>query len=224
VGNNKKIIIYGTGAMTNVVYTIFREEGIFDVEAFTVDGQFKNSEEFLGLPVTEFENIENIYPPDDFDMLIVVGYRNIRHRKMMFNAAKSKGYYLVSYIGDKVIDAHKLQYGENNIIFNSVYIGQNCIIGDNNIIRPMSMISHDVMIGSHNFLSTSVNIGGASRVGNMCFLGMSTVVIDKVKIADETMCGARSLILKDTEKCSSYIGHPSKKVGEHFENGIILSN
>lgn len=208
--------------MTNVLYTIFKVDGTFEVEAFTVDGQFKTFGEFLGLPVIEFENIESVYPPNEFEMLVVVGYKNMRQRKAMFDAAKNKGYRLVNYIGGNVIDAHNLRYGENNIIFNSVYIGQNCVVGDNNIIRPMSMISHDVNIGSHNFLSTSVNIGGASRVGDLCFLGMSTVVIDHLRIADETMCGARSLILKDTEKYSSYIGQPSKKVGEHFENGIIL--
>lgn len=64
----------------------------FEVVAFTVERKYKNSDAIEGVPLIEFEDIQNQCDPKEHKMLIAVGYvqmNNIRERK--YQEAKKKG-------------------------------------------------------------------------------------------------------------------------------------
>ena len=50
-------------------------------------------------------------------------------------------------------------------------------------------------------------ISGHCCIGNNSFLGVNSTIRDGVKIAPFTTLGAGCLIVKDTEKNQTYIGH-----------------
>ena len=71
-------------------------------------------------------------------------------------------------------------------------------------------------------ISPGCNIGGGNRIGNLCFIGIGSTVVHNLVLEDETLLGAGSLLLQDTEKYSKYVGNPAKKTGEHREEGIHI--
>jgi UDP-N-acetylbacillosamine N-acetyltransferase len=218
----KQVVIYGIGTMSKIVYTMACHEQTLSVAAFTADAEYCTGDTFMDLPLVDFNSVESAYPPDEYNMLAIIGYRNMRNRKGMFEKVKTRGYSMPNVIGRQVNCTGDPVIGENNLIFSGTYLGLFGSIGDNNIIRPNTYLGHNTVIGSHNYIAPGCNIGGNCAVGDLCFIGIGATVIDGIRIGDETQLGPASLTLKDTEPCSFYAGNPAKKIREHRDTGIII--
>lgn len=220
----KRTIIYGNGPYAQQLHQYLSEEGALEIVAFTADRQFIQEEAFRGLPLVAFEDVDKIYPPDEFRMLVVIAFSRMRNREIMFNKAKAKGYGLENCIGSRAIVSGALEIGENNIIGDGVYLGPFGRLGDNNMIRPNTYIGHDFRIHSHSYISPGCNIGGECEIKSLSFIGIGSTVIDSIMVERETLIGAGSLVLKSTEPYSKYVGTPAKKVGEHADTGIVFGS
>jgi len=201
----KKVIIFGTGAFAEVAYFYLTEDSNYDVVGFTINKKFITEENFCGLPVIEFENIESKYSPTEFSMFIAIGYKNMNKiRANIFNESKQKGYQLISYINSKAT------------VWKNLSIGENCFILENNVIQPFVKIGNDVILWSgnhighhstisdHCFISSHVVISGFTKINSYSFLGVNSTIRDGVTIASECLIGAGTLILKNTKKGGVY--------------------
>jgi len=206
--------------MSKIVYQDYKYEKLVEVVAFTTDPQYINSTTFCDLPLISTEDIQNVFPPNEYDMSIILSYTNTRYRKQTYNTAKSKKYNLINYISPRATLLSEIQ-GDNNIIMGGVYMGPFGSMGSNNIIRHNVYIGHNYSINSHNYIAPSCNIGGYVSMGELCFLGIGSTVKERIKISDETLLGAGAVLLKDTEPYSVYVGNPARKIKEHKETGII---
>lgn len=219
---SKSIIICGTGKAGELLFEDLRLYNIAHVEAFTADQKYIKTQTFKDLPLVCFDNVEEIYPPQEYDMLIALSYREMRYRGEMFIKAKEKGYYLPNCIFPDAKVYPDLIIGENNIICSDTYLGPYGQIGNNNIIRQKTYIGHNFRIASHVYISPGCIIGGYSQIDDLSFIAIGSVVKERIHIARETLLGAGSLLLNDTEESSQYFGHPCKKIKEHKEFGIVL--
>ena len=77
----KKIVIFGLGEIAEIAHYYFRHDSHFTVCAFTVDSDYINRNSFCELPVVAFENIEEKYPPGEYDMFIATGYADVKSSK-----------------------------------------------------------------------------------------------------------------------------------------------
>ena len=201
----KKVIIFGTGAFAEVAYFYLTQDSDYDVVGFTINKKFITEENFCGLPVIEFENIESKYPHTEFSMFIAIGYKNMNKiRSNIFNESKQKGYELISYINSKAT------------VWKNLSIGENCFILENNVIQPFVKIGNDVILWSgnhighhstisdHCFISSHVVISGFTKINSYSFLGVNSTIRDGVTIASECLIGAGTLILKNTKKGGVY--------------------
>ena len=57
---NKKLIIIGAGETANLAYEYFTHDSEYEVVAFSVNKDYLKETTFKGLPVVEYENIDNI--------------------------------------------------------------------------------------------------------------------------------------------------------------------
>lgn len=219
---NNEILIFGIGPFAKLMNYYFENHSNYKVIAFTVNKEYITESIFENKPVIPFENIENIYPSENYKIFSAVGYKNMRNRKKKYNEIKNKNYTMVNFVSSKAVIEKNLVLGENNVIMHNVIIEPFAKIGDNNIFWTSSLICHDCIVGSHNFFASNSTIGGFSEIKNNCFIGFNSTVIDNIKIDDETLIGANSLILKNTEISTKYIGSPAKNIGNHYENGIII--
>ena len=60
--------------------------------ACTAEGDQVSSDEYRGLPVFVYEDLEATYPPGEFDLYVAVGYRKLNTiRARIFENAKARG-------------------------------------------------------------------------------------------------------------------------------------
>jgi len=201
----KKVIILGTGDFARVAYVYLREDSPLEVAAFTVHEERMERKELFGLTVTPFERLEQTHPPDQFGLLVAVGFKRVnRARADVYDECKRRGYELISYVNSRSI-----HWGE-------IKIGDNCFILENNVIQPFveigndvvmwsgNHIGHDVTIGDHCFISSHAVISGNVKIGSHCFVGVNASFRDGVTVAADCVIGAGAVILKDTEQGGVY--------------------
>jgi sugar O-acyltransferase (sialic acid O-acetyltransferase NeuD family) len=200
-----KVVLFGTGSFAQVVHFLLTHDSEHEVVAFTVNEDHLKEREVMGLPVVPFETLEREYPPDAFKMFVAVGYKNLNKvRAGICDAARAKGYQLITYISSKCT-----YWGEE--------IGDNCFIFEDNTIQPFVRIGNDVVmwsgnhighhsrIGDHCFITSHVVISGHVEAAPYSFFGVNATVRDSVQIGESCIIGAGSLIMKSTGDKEVYI-------------------
>ena len=208
----QKIVIFGTGDLAQRIF-YYLKNSEDEVVAFSANKSNIESDKLLGLPVVGFENVEKEYPPEEFSMFIALAYSEMnKKRRKFFDEAKNKGYELYSYIHPSTKIWDEFEMGENcfilaeNIIQPFVKIGYNVLIGSNNLI------SHNTIIEDNCFLTSNITLGGHITIGANSFVGLSATINQRVKIGEECIIGAGTLITKDVNDKEVYAENSSKKL------------
>lgn len=207
----KKIVLFGQGLYTEIVHQYFTDDSDYQVVAFTKDDSYITDREYFGLPMVNFTEVQNLYPPSEHDMFIAVSYTNMNHlRERVYFEAKQKGYNLPSYISSKCSWMTKYPIGDNSFIFEDNTVQPFVKIGSNVILWSGNHIGHHSTIEDHNFISSHVVVSGQCTVKSNCFIGVNSTIAHGVTIQNETLVGAGSIITKDTEQKSVYV--PAKSI------------
>ena len=204
--NLRKVIIFGISDFASQVSFYLKNDSNVEVVAYTVNAEYNTSKTFLGLPVVDFEEVQEKFPPTEYAMFIAIGYHKLNSsREAKFNEAKAKGYQLISYVCSRNSYWNDLKIGENCFIMEGNIFMQNVKIGDNVIINVGNRIGHDSVIEENCFLTSNVMIGGFCTIKKNTFIGMSVVIKDKTTIEERNILGAGAVILKNTKSDSSYL-------------------
>lgn len=218
----KKIIIYGAGAYGKIFFYEAERYGVIDIEAFTVDTAYMRNEKECGLPVVPFEQVEHIYPPNQYDMLVLCGYTVMRNRKRMYERAKEKGYHLINYISPHAMLETEIEMGDNNIIMSNSVIGFDGVMGNGNIIWPNVYFGHGFVMENHSIISAGCTLGGNSHIENLVFLGMGVTARGYIRYGTESLVGIGSNVVKHVEPYSTCYGNPAKVIGYHKDTGVVV--
>ena len=212
-----KVIIFGVGQIAEIAHFYLTTDSEHEVVAFTVDEDFLEQDEFHDLPVVAYENIEQVYSPNEYKLFIPISYKKVNKlRAHKFFDAKSKGYECVSYISSKAT-YYNTPVGENCFIFENNVIQPFVTIGDNCILWSGNHIGHHTTIENHCFLASHVVVSGSVSIGEYCFVGVNATIRDNIKIGKENVIGAGAIILSDTDDGAVF---PSKET----EKSRIPSN
>ncbi len=216
------LIIYGKGEFAKLLYHYLANDSEYDVVGFSADSKYINTKKYCGLPLIPFDDIENKYNTKKYKIIVAVGYSDMRNRKKMYNKAKKKGFECINYISSTAFVDKTLIIGENNIILSNVIIEPFVSIGNNNIIWTSVNICHNAKLKSHSFIASQSLLGGFSILENNCFIGFNSTILQGITIKKESVIGAKSLVLKDTNKYSKNFGSPSKEVSKHKKFGAKI--
>lgn len=212
----KKIVIFGAGDNAELARYYFENDekykNVYKVEAFTVQKEYIESDEFKGLPLVEFEQLEKKYPPEKFCLFIAIGYTSMNEvREKIYKNAKERGYKFVNYISSKA-NVFTDDIGENNFILEDNTIQPFVKIGNNNVIWSGSHIGHHGTIGNHCFITSHVVISGRCVIEDNCFLGVNSTLRDHIRVKYKTLIAAGVWISKDTEEYGVYLPPQSTKI------------
>ena len=201
------VVLFGNGAIANLIFHELTHNSPYEVAAFTVDRDFCNTGTFFDRPLVPFDEVPSLYPPDKYKMLIAIGYVRMNKLKAeRYFQAKEIGYQLITHISPKAVTWPGLVIGDNcyigpnNVIYPSARIGNNVSIGS------CCVIGHDTVINDHCFITDGVVLAGSVTVGPFCFMGTGSTVRNRVNIARECVIGAGAVILADTEEKGVYMG------------------
>lgn len=207
-----KIIVFGVLDTAELAHYYLTHDSEHEVVAFTVNRQYIEQDNFHGLPVVAFEDVETLFPPSEYKFFAPMTGRNMnRNREAVYNHAKAKGYQFISYISSRAT------------LFNNE-IGENCFILEDNTIQPFTTIGNNVVLWSgnhighhgqikdHVFFTSHVVLSGHCVVESYAFFGVNSTIRDYTTIAQGTLVGMASAITKETEEWGVYVGNPAKKV------------
>ena len=204
---SKKVIIFGTNQTGQLAHYYFTNDSEFEVVGFTVDSAYKTSEQFCGLSVHDFEEIENYHSPDEVYMFAALSYAKMNEiREAKIKEIKEKGYKLASYISSKATIFGNVKVGEHNFILEDNTIQPFVEIGDNNTLWSGNHIGHHSKIGNNNFITSHVVVSGNVVIGDNCFIGVNATLRDGIEIADQTLIGANAFINRSTKREEIYKG------------------
>jgi sugar O-acyltransferase (sialic acid O-acetyltransferase NeuD family) len=200
-----KVVVFGVGQWAELAHFYFTHDSPHDVVGFTVDQDYLKEETFAGLPVIAFEEVERRFPPADFSMFLPLSFKRMNHvRAERFQAARDKGYALVSYVSSKAT------------IFPGFACGDNCFILEDNTIQPFVTIGNDVVmwsgnhighhttVGDHVMITSHVVISGCCTIEEFTFFGVNATVRDETLVAHDTLVGMGASIVKDTQPFEIY--------------------
>ena len=193
-----KVIIFGTSTFAEVVTYYLDQSPEHEVVAFT--GTSPEQKEFLGRPVVDFNQVQDEYPADQYEMFVAVGYRQMNQlRERFYNEAKEKNYKLLTYIHPSVTWWDNVEIGDNCFIFEDNTVQPFVKIGSNVILWSGNHIGHHSVIENHCFISSHVVVSGHCRVGNNSFVGVNSSFRDGIHIAEHNLIGAGAIMMKNTE-------------------------
>ncbi|MBN2452353.1 MAG: acetyltransferase [Lentisphaeria bacterium] len=218
----RTIVLYGNGKLAELLLAVMAGDSRFRVCGVTADAAFVRDSRFHGLPLVPFESVEEAFPPDRYGMLVTVGYRSMRLRREMFLKARARGYRMPNYIARTARVFPDLALGENNILFDMVYVGPRCRLGDNTVLRPQLYIGHESVVEDHAFITSGATVGSRCRIGALTFFGLGVTVLPGTGIAPENLIAAGSLVARGTEPGGVYMGHPARRVREVGDAGVTV--
>ena len=107
------------------------------------------------------------------------------------------------------IPSHVKEIGGGFLIahFPNVSIHKDCIIGENVTIRQGCSIA--------------VSNGKTPVIGNNVDIGISAIIMGDIKVGDNAVIGANSLVCHDVDKNTVVVGNPAKKIRNRRKNENI---
>ena len=213
----KKLVIVGAGETAEMAYEYFTHDSSYDVAAFSVEKKYASRDELSGLPVVNFEEVENLYPPTTHEAFVAISSTQLnRIRTRLYHETKEKGYHLTSYISSRAFVWRNVQIGDNCFIFENNVIQYGVKIENNVVLWSGNHVGHQTVIRANGFVTSHVVISGFCDVGENCFLGVNCCVANNVKIERDCVIGMGAVIHKDTEAQKVYVGNPGRPIKDSF--------
>lgn len=201
-----RLVIFGAGDIAKLAHYYFTRDSEHQVVAFTIDKQYRKDNDFIGLPLIDFEEVIDSYPPEAYKMFIALSYSKMnRVRAEKYYKARELGYELVSYVSSKCSFLTENPVGENCFILEDNTVQPFVKIGNNVTLWSGNHIGHDSIIEDHCFLASHIVVSGHVHIHPYCFIGVNATLRNSIMIARETLIGAGGIIMKDTVEKGVYI-------------------
>lgn len=202
----KPVVIFGTGIISEVVEHYLGNVGGREIAAFCIDARYMKESEHHGKPVCAFEEVQDIYPPDRFEMFVALGYQDVnRARKRKCEEAVAKGYRLASFVHPSASNTAGCEIGQNSLVLENCVIGPFCKIGWNTFLWGNNTIGHHSTIGDHCFLVSHANTCGCVIVAERSFLGANATIGHALTVGAGSFIGANALVTSEVEPNSVHI-------------------
>jgi sugar O-acyltransferase (sialic acid O-acetyltransferase NeuD family) len=204
-----KIILFGAGRGATVAHRYFERDSPHEVVGFAVDGSRMSAQQFRGLPLVAFEEVEKHFPPEMFRFHVLLGYQKMNAlRTSKFDEAKRKGYVLESYVSSDLHQIDPIEVGENCFILDNQSINLDVRIGNNVVIWSSNHIGDETTIGDNVWISSGITIASNVSIEDNVFIGIGASITNGVRVGARTFVGSNVLVSSETEPDSVQIfGH-----------------
>tara|TARA_R110001592_G_scaffold294462_4_gene564283 strand:+ start:6850 stop:7509 length:660 start_codon:yes stop_codon:yes gene_type:complete len=216
-----KVIIFGVLDTAELAHWYLENDSEHQVIAFTVHEKYRNEESFKGLPLVDFEELTNLYPPEEYMLFAPMTGRNMnRLREKVYLEGKEMGYNYISYISSKATVCGN-EIGENCFILEDNTIQPFTKIGNNVVLWSGNHIGHHGVIKDHVFFTSHVVMSGHCIIESYCFFGVNATIRDYSHIKQGTLLAmGASLVKQETDEWGIYVGNPAKKIENKISHQV----
>jgi sugar O-acyltransferase (sialic acid O-acetyltransferase NeuD family) len=201
----EKVVLFGTSVGAMVAHLNLSHDPAWEVAAFTVDRAFLKEDRFRGLPVVPFEEVESLYPPSEFRMLVAVqAHRMNKLRAEKCAQAREKGYRLISYVHPSALVAPEVKMGDNCFISEGAILRPFLTLGEDVIVMPGATLGHHAVIKDHCFIGNRAVVMSLVTMEPYCFVGPNATVLEAVTVGAEALIGGGVVIQGDVKEKEVY--------------------
>lgn len=190
-------------------------------KGWTITGYYDDRSvgtEFNGAPVLGSTNcVEADYARGRFDgIMIGIGYNQMAARALHFERLKGRVPF-ANLVHSSAYVHSSCKMGEGIFLYPGVIIDMAVQLEDNVLIHVGGSVAHDSVIGQHSYLAPGVNVAGYATIGRCCFVGIGATIIDEIAIAPNSIIGAGSVIIHNTDPNSVSVGVPARQIKKRIE-------
>ncbi len=206
----RRLILLGCGNFAQMAHHFFVHDSEYEVVAFTVDGALQDSDSFRGLPVVPFEEAAERYAPEDHDLFVAVGLREVNRRRAdKVHEAEEKGFSVASYVSSRALVPADFEALANTWIMETAHLHPGADIGRNCVIWSRSTIGFNSRLGDDCWVAGGL-VGESVTIGEGSFIGLGATVASFARVGSRNVIGAGALILKDTQDEQVFRGAASE--------------
>jgi len=203
VRESRPVVIFGSGALAELVCYLFKHDSDLEVAGFVVDQEYLQTDSFLGLPLVVSAELDSRFPSTDFAMFVAVSYTKMNVvRSEKCDWARNRGYHLVSYVSSRATTFDNLPHGDNCLILEDNTVQPFVTLGDNVFLWSGNHIGHHSVIEDDVFVTSHCVVSGNCRIGRRSFLGVNCTVQDGVTLGEGCFVGPRSLVRQDLDSAT----------------------
>ena len=209
---DKKIVVFGCEGLAQVMAFNLDLSGQ-TVAAFTVELDHLERRSIEALPVVAWESLPQAYPPDEFDVLIPLGWAGVTAvRERIYHQAHALGYQLPGFTAPSAELLAEVNGNSNTIVYGQSQVGLKTRLGENVYISSGSNISHHCVVEDHVFVASGVLVGGHSHIERNAVIGLGAVVRSGVRIGQGAFVGMGAVVTQDVAPHSVVVGNPGRRV------------
>jgi sugar O-acyltransferase (sialic acid O-acetyltransferase NeuD family) len=212
VSKGIKVVIFGLEQLSSLAWYVLIQDSPYEVAGFTVDAAWCRTSSLHDLPIVPFDLLERCFPPDEYALLIPLGWTNCNGlRAAKYAEGKARGYAFATYVSSRAIVWLDLQIGENSMIYEGAIVQPFARVGNNCILRSGCHVSHNAVLADHVFMSAHAVVAGNAKIGERCFLGLNSTIRDGITVAPRCFVAAGAVVTADTEPDGLYVGVPARR-------------
>lgn len=212
----KDLVIYGAGGfgreIASMIKVINSSEPVWNFLGFIDDGVKPGVLNRYGKVLGNGDYLNNHRTP----LEVVIAIATPKHRVNIVNRINNPIISWPNLIAPdvKIFDLDSLKIGKGNILFYSCRVSCDVTIGDFNLMNSLVSFGHDVKIGNYNVLMPNTRISGESVLGDRNFFGVNSLMLQGLRVGNDTRIGAASVIMRNTKDDFLYFGNPAHRIKE----------
>ena len=122
-----KVVIFGVVDTAQLAKYYLENDSEHEVIAFTVTKDYIESEQFEGLPVVPFEEVEQHYPPSEYHLFVpMTASKMNKNRRRFYEEGKAKGYRFASFSPTRIVSPSGKSVSKGVITFAPAKTGPVC--------------------------------------------------------------------------------------------------
>ncbi|WP_282042961.1 NeuD/PglB/VioB family sugar acetyltransferase [Winogradskyella flava] len=219
----KNILIYGASGHARMIVDIIHRNNSLTIKGF-VDSYKSVGEIIDGYKVIgDLEQLSHFIQKLDIEGIVVaIGDNYSRQSAYMKIRERHPDLEFVSIIHPSAILATGASIGEGTVIMANVVINANAKVGKLCILNTSSILGHDSFINDFSSLASSASVAGNVQVGFCSAICLDASVIQNVIIGNNTVIGAKSLVLKSIGDLKKAYGNPITIIKDRAEDSKYL--
>lgn len=143
--------------------------------------------------VGTFADVILRFQPSDYEIVLGIGYKNLKGRIDAFKRIKTANFSVATLIHRNAYVRNPANIHEGAIVMANATVDFNAMICEAAVLWPGVVVNHDSRISKNTFISPSATICGFVNVGENCFVGAGAIVADHVDVPDGTFIQAASV-------------------------------
>lgn len=218
----KRIVLIGGGNQCHYTADIITKEGKYNIVGI-IDSIHEIGSEVFGYKVLgRQENIKELINKHNIEGgVISIGDNWARYYVSSQIKKLVPSFNFVNAIHPSVIIGENVDIGEGVVVMAGCIINPKSKIGNFTFFATGAQIDHDCNISDFASISAGSITGGYVTLGKYSAITLGVTVIDRLKIGNNTVVGAGSLVLKDLPDNVLAYGNPcivvrERKKGEKF--------